>query len=222
MGHFRRSMAIAAAVVVCLLPAAAVAQDMEHATTVRPAPIGTTPRMPDGHPDLSGVWNGLGDNLLGVRQIRMYNAGIEVRSASTRDVASGAEIATWPLQGPRTQTNEAAERAATLLRRIGSNKPMYKPQYWATVRDFDANANDDDPSNQCMPAGVPRMGSPSFIGQTPTYLMFIYPGPRRINCDPNKLPDDTHRWPQAHADRSIGRDVERRGYRALGRGHAGH
>jgi hypothetical protein len=27
-----------------------------------------------------------------------------------------------------------------------------------------------------MPAGVPRVGVPSYIAQTPTYLVFIYPG----------------------------------------------
>jgi hypothetical protein len=27
-----------------------------------------------------------------------------------------------------------------------------------------------------MPAGVPRASIPSYIGQTPTYLMFVYPG----------------------------------------------
>jgi hypothetical protein len=175
MTYFRHSRLIAAVAVLCLLPAAVVAQQIDNSTTLRPEPTGTTPKASDGHPDLSGVWNGLGENLGGVPN-QMYNAGIEVRAESTRDVVSGAEIATWPVQGHRTQNDEQAERAATLLRRMGSNKPMYKPQYWATVKDFDANANDDDPSNQCMPAGVPRMGNPSFIGQTPTYLMFVYPG----------------------------------------------
>jgi len=107
----------------------------------------------------------------------MYNAGIEVRKdGTTRDVHSNVMIGTWPLAKRGTQDNATAERAATLLRRMGSNRPIYKPQYWQTVKDFDANANEDDPSNQCMPAGVPRVGVPSYIAQTPTYLVFIYPG----------------------------------------------
>jgi hypothetical protein len=106
----------------------------------------------------------------------MHNVGIEVGPDSTRDIHSGLQIATWPLQNRQRQNNEQNERAATLLRRMGSNRPIYKPQYWQRVKDFDANSNEEDPSNQCMPAGVPRVGVPSYIAQTPTYLIFIYPG----------------------------------------------
>jgi hypothetical protein len=167
-----------------LLPLVAFAQDgepdMSHDNTMSPKPMGPTPRTPDGHPDLTGLWNGLGDNLLGVPN-QMYNAGIEVRKdGTTRDVNSGISIATWPISDKRERARsyraEPDERAATLLRRMGSNRPIYKPQYWQTVKDFDANANDDDPSNQCMPAGVPRVGVPSYIAQMPSYLVFIYPG----------------------------------------------
>lgn len=163
----------------CVLAGAAVGQNGRD-NTENPVPVGATPRTPDGHPDLSGVWNGNGDNLTGVAN-QIYNAGIEVRTDGTaRDVNSGASVVTWPIRDKRERlrayTAEPDERAATLLRRVGSNRPIYKPQYWQTVKDFDANANDDDPSNQCMPAGVPRLGPPEFIGQTPNYLMMVYPG----------------------------------------------
>ena len=59
---------------------------------------------------------------------------------------------------------------------MGASRPIYKPEYWDMVKQFDANANEEDPSNNCMPAGVPRVGSPSYIGQFPNYLIFIYPG----------------------------------------------
>jgi hypothetical protein len=157
------------AVVLCLLPAAGNAQfsQVARSTNSPPTPAGTTPRTPDGHPDLSGVWNGLGDNLIGVPN-QMANAGIAVESESaTRDVASGAQIATFA-RGTRNPLNdEQAERAAALLRRMGSNRPVYKPQYWNTVKNLDQNANEEDPSNNCMPAGIPRAGIPSFIGQNP-------------------------------------------------------
>jgi hypothetical protein len=172
---YRHSEVIALALVLCLLPAAAVAQQMSSSTNASPAPSGPTPRTPDGHPDLSGVWNGLGDNLNGVPN-QMANVGIQVENDTTRDIFSGAQIATFPRNSTRALNNAEGERGATLLRRMGSNRPLYKPQYWETVKNFDANANEDDPSNNCMPAGVPRVGIPSYVGQTPAYLMFVYPG----------------------------------------------
>ena len=163
-----------------LLPAMTFAQAnggprMDHENTLPPTPSGSTPRTSDGHPDLTGLWNGLADNLLGVPN-QMHNVGIEVGADTTRDIHSGVQIATWPLQNRKHQNNEQNERAATLLRRMGSNRPIYKPQYWERVRDLDANSNEEDPSNSCMPAGVPRMGSPSLIVQQPSYILFVYPG----------------------------------------------
>jgi len=178
MRCFRSGSLIGAAAMLCLLPAAIIAQQAPPIlkTNAPRAPSGPTPRTPDGHPDLSGVWNGLGDNLNGVPN-QMANAGIAVESeTSTHDVFSGARIATFPRNTDAPLNDEQAERAAALLRRMGSDKPIYKPQFWDTVKNFDHDANEEDPSNNCMPAGVPRAGSPSFIAQTPTYFIFIYPG----------------------------------------------
>ena len=94
---FGRFLALATAL--CFLPAALAAQEegeprMDHSVTVRPKPTGATPRTPDGHPDFSGVWNGMADNLLGVPN-QMHNEGIAVENNhSTYDVLSGARIAT--------------------------------------------------------------------------------------------------------------------------------
>jgi len=180
MGYFGYARLVALASALCLLPAAVLAQEeapgMIHKVTVRPAPTGVTPRTPDGHPDFTGVWNGMADNLLGIPN-QMHNEGIAVESDhSTYDVLSGAKIATWPLARPKRQNGEQGERAATLLRRMGASRPIYKPEYWDMVKELDANANEEDPSNNCMPAGVPRVGSPSYIGHFPNYLIFIYPG----------------------------------------------
>ena len=173
---YRRFIALAA--VLCLLPAAIFAQQfsqVSRTTNAPPKPSGPTPRTPDGHPDLSGVWNGLGDNLLGVPN-QIANVGVAVSETSTRDLFSGAQLATFPRNTTRALNNEQGERAASLLRRIGSNRPIYKPEYWEMVKNLDQNANEEDPSNNCMPAGVPRVGIPTYIGQTPAYLMFVYPG----------------------------------------------
>ena len=80
--HFRVSRSIVTAALLCLLPAVVFAQNnggprMDHENTLPPTPTGPTPMTPDGHPDLTGLWNGLADNLLGVPN-QMHNVGIEV------------------------------------------------------------------------------------------------------------------------------------------------
>jgi hypothetical protein len=172
------SRSIAAAAALCLVTAAVLAQEAApvRRTNAPPKPSAVTPRTADGHPDLTGVWNGLGDNLNGIPN-QMANNGISIESDTvTRDLHSGQLIATFPRNTTRGQNSEEGERAAALLRRSGSNKPIYKPEYWEMVKSLDHNANEEDPSNNCMPAGIPRGGIPSYIGQQPTHVTFIYPG----------------------------------------------
>ena len=169
----------ATAAVLCLVPAGVLGQGPAPAvrtTNAPPKPSGVTPRTSDGHPDLSGVWNGLGDNLNGVPN-QMANNGVVIESnTSARDLHSGQIIAVFPRNMTRPQNNEEAERGAALVRRIGSNRPVYKPEYWQMVKDLDHNSNEEDPSNNCMPAGIPRAGIPSYIGQFPNHVMLVYPG----------------------------------------------
>ena len=180
MSHFGRSRIFTAAAALCLLPMAAVAQQQERKQMPLPqdqlkqAKSLPTPKTADGHPDLSGLWNGLGDPLVGSRN-QLSNAGIEVAADSTEDIYTNTDIATFPPDSKRRNSSDG-ERANTLLRRMGSNKPIYKPEYWARVQNFDANSNEDDPAYHCMAAGVPRIGVASQIGQSPTRLILIYPG----------------------------------------------
>src|SRR6266571_7238870 len=177
LSRYCRIIAVAAAL--CLLPIAVLGQEfspIKRNNNAPPKPSGATPRTPDGHPDLTGVWNGLGDNLNGVPN-QLANNGIAIESDTTaRDLHSGQLVTVFPRNTNRALNNEEAERAAALLRRSGSNRPIYKPEYWDMVKYNDANANEEDPSNNCMPAGIPRATIPSYIGQTPTYFIFIYPG----------------------------------------------
>jgi hypothetical protein len=54
--------------------------------------------------------------------------------------------------------------------------PAYRPQHWERVRYLDENANWEDPAIVCKPQGLPRMGAPARIIQTPKELIFLYSG----------------------------------------------
>ncbi|PYS39847.1 MAG: hypothetical protein DMG14_12630, partial [Acidobacteria bacterium] len=137
MQLFASGRIIAAAAALWLFPAALLAQEfsqIKRNNNAPPKPAGVTPRTPDGHPDLTGVWNGLGDNLLGVPN-QIANNGLSIESENlTRDLHGGALIATFPRNTDRPLNNEQSERAASLLRRVGSNRPIYKPEFWEIVK----------------------------------------------------------------------------------------
>src|SRR5947209_9378278 len=111
----------------------------------------TTPRTADGRPDLSGIWIG---------------------RAGANFVQSDDPLAANLASRDGTLLN--FERDNAIMRRANPNKPLYKPEFWEKVQKLDQNGNTEDPSFGCMPAGVPRMGPPAKIVQTPTELIFLH------------------------------------------------
>ena len=113
-----------------------------------------TPRTADGRPDLSGYWMPRGS------AVRIFD---EAGSVSLDLLARDGDIGNF-------------EKDSAVLQRAHSNKPLYKPEYWDTVQDLDWNGLTVDPVFTCRPAGVPRMGPPGKIVQTPTEIIFMYEG----------------------------------------------
>lgn len=130
---------------VCALTAAAV---LSFSPARLNAAEASTPRASDGHPNLSGVWTNY--------SVRLDEKDPLARYFLTRD-----------------GTFNSFERDTALRRRADPNKPIYKPQYWEKVRELDDAGSKADPSFGCMPAGVPRMGPPAKIVQTPTEVIFF-------------------------------------------------
>ena len=125
-----------------------------------PAP---TPRTADGHPDLNGVWGGgggpgtpnfvqKGDTLVVVFQL------------------DGAD--------PYEDTNlfKALDERGSARKAAAANKPPYKPELAAKLKEASDLQSKLDPAFYCKPEGVPRMGAPSQIVQTPGQVVLLYEG----------------------------------------------
>ena len=139
-------------------PAPAAAQQQQ--------PNVPTPRVAGGHPDLSGMWGGGGGG--GGNAARPDEKGNLVVLQRGR-----------PCSATQVETGNCApgvnfERDSGVMQRMGPEIPMYKPEFWERVQYLDRNGTQEDPEFHCKPAGVPRMGPPAKIVQTPTELVLLY------------------------------------------------
>src|SRR5207302_491323 len=115
-----------------------------------------TPRLADGHPDLSGNWSD------------PPNAPLEVvRSGDGKTLTVLDRDA--PEIDARAQPNFKARAADN------SRRPPYKPQYIAKQRELMYTASRIDPGIHCYPKGVPRLGPPTEIVHTPSTVYFFMP-----------------------------------------------
>jgi hypothetical protein len=153
-GLFSKVPIRAAALVCFCFPSASVAG--QSAAVTAGNVDGSAPRATaaDAHVDLTGTWTGRG-NMGAPQDPNNIRVGIQAR---------GGDFTNF-------------ERDNTLLRRMDENRPWYKPQYWDIVQRLDQEGNGRDPVYTCMPAGVPRMGPPVKIVQTPTEMLFFYQNP---------------------------------------------
>ena len=156
----RISLGTLAAIAACLvLPSWAQNQKADSA----PSASVSTPRAPNGHPDLSGMWNG-GAAGGGGGGATENNGSITTNVASRRCAPNQ--------RGCGEQTNQTVDGEFT--GRMDSNRPLYKPEFWDKVQDLDRNTNTMDPLFKCQPYGVPRMGAPTKIVQTANEVIFLY------------------------------------------------
>ena len=97
------------------------------------------------------------------------------------------------------------DRQAVTGRAAAVNKPEYKPELLAKVKDLSDKQGVLDPAFYCKPQGVPRMGPPTQIVQTPGQVVFLYGGsnlfrvipidgrPHRADADPSYMGDSIGR-----------------------------
>ena len=186
---------VAAAIAMTLVAAApAFAQRGRGAGAPGAAPDAArarpTPRTADGHPDLSGVWGGGGDG-------------------GRTTLAPGQSVRIlFPVRvGPDDKRIfDEMDKAAKERQAAEPNKPPYKPELMARVQMLSDKRQFDDPSFYCKPLGVPRMGAPSQIIQTPGLVALLYEGrntfrviptdgrPHRADADETWMGDAVGHW----------------------------
>jgi hypothetical protein len=116
-------------------------------------------RTPGTKPDLSGVWVAGGDG--GLQQDAQGNITVLTRGRPCHP-------------GQECNPGINFERDSGVRQRMGPNIPLYKPEHWARVQELDVNGNREDPEWKCYPMGLPRIGAPSKILQTPTEVILLY------------------------------------------------
>jgi hypothetical protein len=173
-----RLLSIAVAALICLT---ATAQSPAAAPAEKPIP-----RLSNGKPDLNGTWdNGSGIDF--VKPQKMADGSICVTGCAPQ--AGAAPAAPHP---PR----------------MAPDRPKYQPQFVAKVKDLEKRQVDMDPVLRCKSPGLPRIGPPDKIVQTPTEMVFLYDDvsggffriipldgrAHRADADESFLGDSVGRW----------------------------
>ena len=181
-------LAATAAAIASVAMFAGLASAQQAAAPAAPA---VTPMIagPGGKqvPDMNGIWGG---NLVA--------GGTNIVDACKTVVDNFArEGGRFAYQG-RTGSQQwvTFEQDCGIGHRGKLNKPLYKPQYWQEVRlhDYYANAGGEwadytDPDWKAVD-GVPRMGPPNKIVQTPNEVVFLYQGGNLFRI----IPIDCRKW----------------------------
>jgi hypothetical protein len=124
-----------------------------------------TPRGAGGHPDLTGMWGGGGGGGAAAKPDEKGNLTVLQR---------GRPCSKQQFDAGNCAPGINFERDSGVTQRMGPEIPMYKPEFWERVQYLDRNGTKEDPEFHCKPGGVPRMGPPAKIVQTPTEVILLY------------------------------------------------
>ncbi|HEY6904351.1 MAG TPA: hypothetical protein VI216_08590, partial [Candidatus Acidoferrales bacterium] len=160
----RNSIVPIFAAVILLATSAAARQSADKSQAAASATSTHVKRMPDGHPDLSGIWAYSIDLPGGALQKQSANGAVQIEKVDL----SGRHPARMAVPGalPSTPT------------------PSYKPEYQAKVKYLFDNEAKLDKVFFCGKPGVPRISSPRKIVQLPNEVIFLY---EDISGDPYRI-----------------------------------
>ena len=133
---------------------------------------GETPRLADGHPDMTGSWGGAGfggpygsqgSRRCGPTQVKGGGINPEVGCRIPMDNF-------WVDYEMISPSRFGLTGSASLK----PSHPIYKPEFWDKIEELDQWTNKYDPIMTCQPMGMPREGTPARILQTPTDIIMFY------------------------------------------------
>ena len=155
-----RQAALAAAFTIpCLAqfnPAQLAAAQKAAAEAAAEAAKAPTPHTADGRADLTGYWAPPAFNPFGPSRPATLDGKAPVVPISEQGETRGNDAGV---------ARRAADTAA---------RPEYKPEYAAKAKQNFERASFHDPAFRCEPEGVPRIGPPTEIVQTPSAVYFLY------------------------------------------------
>jgi len=121
-----------------------------------------TPRLADGHPDMTGNWGGP----------PLPIAGSGNRRCSPTQTPDGGINPGVGCKIP--MDNFWVDYEWISPSRFGPSRPSYKPEFWDKIQELDQWTNKYDPVMTCQPLGLPRQGTPTRIIQTATDIILFY------------------------------------------------
>lgn len=184
--HFLNASATALVVlgVLWMLPHATSAQTPAASAGTKNEAAAATPKTPDGKPDLNGTW----DNGRSAFGFAANPGNVTTCVFGCQPFNQGGVAAAGPRPGP--------------------DRPVYKPEFVSKVKMLDDQQVKLDPALYCKPPGLPRIGPPDKIVQTPGQVVFLYDDlsgaffrivptngrPHRADADPSYLGDSIGHW----------------------------
>jgi hypothetical protein len=149
---------------------------LNAATPFKPVTLaqatGETPRLADGHPDMTGSWGGAGfggpygnqgSRRCGPTQVKGGGINPEVGCRIPMDNF----WVDYEMISPSRFGLTGSES-------LKPSHPTYKPEFWDKIEELDQWTNKYDPIMTCQPMGMPREGTPARILQTPTDIIMFY------------------------------------------------
>jgi len=127
----------------------------------------STPRLPDGRPNLNGTWIPDGGGR-GQTALKLPDGSVCVTNCA--DLLPPA-----PAAAGRGAAGPAGPGRGGAGGRGGApDFPKYKPEYLAKVKELNDNQVKLDTLLRCQAPGVPRIGPPDKIVQTAKEVVFLY------------------------------------------------